>query len=838
MENSSHNKNSFVKKLFLTAFAFIALFVLVLGFLAILFSDKINQLVIAFINKNLNAEVTIGKVDFSLLRNFPYATVNFTDVVSKERKDFDSDDTLLVANNLSLLFNITDLIGGKYILKKIVLSDAKVNLMINKDGKGNYVIWQTDTASSGEFRIELEKVLLENVLVSYKSESAEQDYLFRVNEGAISAVFTGDKISITGNADLLAEHLISEGVNFVKKKNAALNLILKVDNGNDSYVFESTLLKIAGIDLTVNGTIISKKDFSDYHLSVNAYKANLKSLLSVIPDDYSKNINKYLFSGKANFDLSINGKSGKWQNPVYSIHFGTNNSTISPKKENIVLKEVRFKGFYTSRKSSYQPVSYLSLKNLNAVLNGRKISVNLEIENFKNPLMHFNADASADLASLSRFIKPDKLEFIHGDAEIRNAEFSGKLNDVSTYVSSGNIHLRNVSLKLKGKPAVISEVETNLSLNKNNLQVNSLSGKTKSSDFVFTGTLENFFGYFFGKNQKLNMNVALQSSHLDLNEILEKENTTASDTVYKIRFADDLLFSMNLNVQQLHFNKFNSTGVTGIIKLNHEQLTTEALKFEAMDGSVSLQGSIRELQEDSLEIQYDADVKNLNITKLFYEMGNFGQEVITDKNLKGNVTANVQFVSRWSNKLNCNTGKVRATSAVTIENGELLNFAPMLALSRYVKGANLNDIKFSTLKNSIEIKNRMVIIPAMEIKSTALDISASGTHSFDNIIDYHLQLLLSQLLGKKVKNLNTEFGTIEDDNLGRTKIFITMKGPAASPKISYDSKGLKEKIYSDIKKEREILKEILKKEFGRKDSFPEKMEKQKQQELEIDTSED
>ena len=63
----------------------------------------------------------------------------------------------------------------------------------------------------------------------------------------------------------------------------------------------------------------------------------------------------------------------------------------------------------------------------------------------------------------------------------------------------------------------------------------------------------------------------------------------------------------------------------------------------------------------------------------------------------------------------------------------------------------------------------------MEIKSSAMELVASGTHSFNNDIDYRLQLLLSQVTGKKVKEMNTEFGRIEDDGLGRTKIFLTMK---------------------------------------------------------------
>jgi len=180
-------------------------------------------------------------------------------------------------------------------------------------------------------------------------------------------------------------------------------------------------------------------------------------------------------------------------------------------------------------------------------------------------------------------------------------------------------------------------------------------------------------------------------------------------------------------------------------------------------------------------------------------------------------------------------------SKFTIEQGELLKFEPMMALSKYIKGADLQNIKFNTLKNTIEIRNRKIFIPAMEIKSTALEMTASGTHSFDNIVDYKIQLLLSQLVGKKVKQMNTEFGTIEDDGLGRTKLFLSMTGPVSNPKIKYDSKGVEQKIVQEVKVEKQNLKTILNKEFGwfKKDSVVKTQEppKKKKEELQIEREE-
>jgi hypothetical protein len=178
--------------------------------------------------------------------------------------------------------------------------------------------------------------------------------------------------------------------------------------------------------------------------------------------------------------------------------------------------------------------------------------------------------------------------------------------------------------------------------------------------------------------------------------------------------------------------------------------------------------------------------------------------------------------------------RIYTQSSLTIENGELNNFEPMLALSKYVKGADFKNIKFSTLKNTIEIKNRAIVIPTMEIKSSVMDLTLSGTHTFDNIVDYHFQLYLSQILGKKVKDMNTEFGTIDDDGLGRIRIYLSMKGPVSSPKITYDKKGFEQNLEKEIIQEKQNFKSIIKDEFGwgKKDSTTTKKQEPKVQQKE------
>jgi len=246
-------------------------------------------------------------------------------------------------------------------------------------------------------------------------------------------------------------------------------------------------------------------------------------------------------------------------------------------------------------------------------------------------------------------------------------------------------------------------------------------------------------------------------------------------------------------------------------------LLISPLSFNSMEGKTTGLVMVDGSQNGKLLISCEAKIKDVNIKELFYEFDNFGQNYMKDENLNGKVTADVQFASVWSSDLVPETDKIYSKADIKIANGELLNYAPMKGLSKFLKVSDLNDVKFATLHDQIEIKNKTIYFPAMEIKSSAIDIIASGEHNFDNTINYRIKLLLSDLLAKKAKKAkkeNEEFGIVEDDGLGKTSIYILVTGTVDNPVYKYDSKGLKAKIVTSFISEKQNLKTILNNEFG------------------------
>jgi AsmA-like C-terminal region len=155
----------------------------------------------------------------------------------------------------------------------------------------------------------------------------------------------------------------------------------------------------------------------------------------------------------------------------------------------------------------------------------------------------------------------------------------------------------------------------------------------------------------------------------------------------------------------------------------------------------------------------------------------------------------------------------------------------MLSLSKYLDMADLQHIQFSSLQSAVEIKNGIIYLPKTSVKNTALNIELWGTHTFNNGVDYHIQLLISDLLSKKRHKKDVQFGPIENDPDNRRSAFILMTGNLDNLLIKYDKRGLKEKIRNDLKQEKQTLKQLLKEEFGlfRKDSTKKVIKNQEQE---------
>ena len=501
---------------------------------------------------------------------------------------------------------------------------------------------------------------------------------------------------------------------------------------------------------------------------------------------------------------------------------------IEQTKERIILKDVNLKGHYTNGNTTLDQPSALTILPFSARINSNQLSGELRLVNMDNPSIDGKIKGVFNLADVQHFLKMDTIDQISGNVQVdtrfkaknRNRE-SGLYTEVTT---AGDLKIRGLNVQVKNNPLVFKNINGDFKFNNNDLIVNSFSGNISSSDFELSGFFRNIVGYALKDKQDIEIEATLNSDNIDLNEILaNKQPSSTNDSKYKLTFSEHVNLNLNSEIAHLKFRNFQADDIRGVIKLKDKKLVVDPIIFSTMNGTVTTSGIVDGSDTSKLTVNCFADANQINITQLFRSFENFGQGTITDKNIKGVATFKLQFSSIVSPQLDVDMNTIYAAVDLSIDNGELNNVAAMKSLSRFIDLKELENIRFANLKNQLEIRNKVLTIPKMEVKSSALNLIASGTHTFDNKINYRIKLSLNELLSKKAKKAkkqNEEFGVIADDGLGRTNLFLLMSGTVEKPLIKYDSKSAVENVKKGLQLEKQTFKAILKDEFGvfKKDS--------------------
>jgi hypothetical protein len=790
--------------------------------LVFVYEDDVKAAMVGELNKNLNAEIKIDpqNIDLTVIRTFPNAAVEFKNVMCYEALKIEKRDTLFTAGRISLQFNILDLFNKKYNIKQIDLEDADLRLKVDKKGNENYIIWKTNEqdTSSAAVKFELEKINLDNIHFSYKNKQNKTKLNLSIKAAECSGKFNDANYTLISAGNIYATTVFIKDKSYLQNKNIKYDFDIDVNEA--IYTIKEASVHINEVLLSTKGTFKEKDSLIYADISFKGEGLDIKNTLSLLPESQQKRINDYKSEGEFYVSGILKGALNGKETPEIKADFGVKNASIIYKPNDVKLTNVNFIGSYNQMDGEEE----LKLSSIKAMLNNNSLEGEYRMVNFSDPYIDLNFKLDADLAAVNSFYPIDTITKLEGKLKL-DAIIKGKLNELqndfsgAANYSKGIAQVSNLQIQFKNDKNIWLLPQGKFELIGRDVKADSLRVKLGSSDAELSGELINFVPWMLKKDEKLAINASSKSNFISLDEIMYSENNAGTSN---FELPKSLSFQLNTFIKKLKLGKFEAADVAGKIYLKDQKIYSENLSFEGMDGDIALSG-ILDASNENILIKGSAKLVNIDVKRMMYEMNNFSQEEILDKHIKGRGTFTFDFSTQWDKKLNCDDKSILAHCDMTIEQGELINYKPLESLAKYVELKELQHIKFNTLQSHLEIKDRVISISKTSIKNSAMNVDFYGTHTFDNIIDYHIKLLLSEVLAKKPgknKQLDEELALVENDAENTRCVYLSMTGSIDNPKISYDRKAMKEKIKEDIKTEKQNLKNILKEEFGlfKKDS--------------------
>jgi hypothetical protein len=822
----------FLKITFLSGLVFLVSLFLIVSILAWVYRDNIKQRFVSEINKGLQTEVFIEDISLNVFRSFPFAAISLRNVVMLETPGSQPTDTLLMAKRIYFQFSILDLIRGNYKIRQAEIVSGFMNMKIFEDGRNNYAFWKytTDDEDAVAFKFQLQRVLLNQIDYRFTDYADGHALHFSLDRAHLTGNFLRDNYLMSIRGDMLANEIIIDKAPMLSDRPVSFNFELDVVN-NNIFTFREGVFKLGNHTFTASGSIDLSGQDVYLDLQIGAKQLRLENFVEDLPPQFARYLQGYRSKGELFFNATISGVFSSLIKPYISADFGIHDGELFHRKANLRFTGISFEGSFNNGQFRHLNSSTLSLEGFQAILNEGVIRMDGSLHNFAEPVLDVKLYSNIKADEWQRFLQIQKIRRAAGDLLI-DIDFKGRLGENREFTKfhfmasqvKGTVTATDLSFALADDLLDYHSIFADLQFNNNDIVIRRFEGNASTSDFDMKGYFRNVLPWLFLENERLFVSATLASSNLNFNELLQY-NVTESDTTYRLRLSEYIDFRLEAEVGKLAFKKFEAEQVKGSLSMREQVFYAGNISLNTMKGKILASGYINGKNEHQLVMGCEARIQDVDVYDLFFQFGNFGQQSIEYHNLRGRITADASIISRWSPFLEIDWNTLEVTANLKVENGELIDYKPMLALSRYIRVGDLNQVKFSTLENQIRIKNQVIIIPDMEINSNAINIKLSGEHTFENTIDYRLRVLLSDLLARRnreSRNPQEQYGDIIDDGLGRITLFLRVTGTIDDPVFRYDTQGVRDKLRDDFRQERQNLRQVLRTEFGlgRNDTLP------------------
>ncbi|WP_169513198.1 AsmA-like C-terminal region-containing protein [Hymenobacter aerophilus] len=714
----------------------------------------IGRFVVA-LNQHLAVPVRASRLDVSVLDQFPRLSITLHDVAVQGSLPADTT-RLLRARRLYCAFDALDLLRGHYRIRRLTLADGQLHLRRDDAGQPNYLIIKPDTTTTDEqpFVLELRGIRLERVRATYTDAARQQFFALQTPDLRAAVRLDGPRVEVTTTGPAHIETVRLGSDDYFRQKDVHLNVLLAVDRAGERVTIRPSTVAVGPATYSVSGTIDYTKA-SQLHLQAAARQADVKAVLALLPPRLTRRLAGYRSRGQVYFEGTVRGEWSEQRNPAVEVRFGCRQAAFFHPEYRQQVEDVSLTGRFSNGAGRAAQTAVLTLEQVRGQLASRPFGGRLRLENLVKPVINLELQAELDVARALKFFPVAAVRAASGEASLHLA-LSGPLETLrrrpTARQASGELALRNVRLQLRDFRQPFTGLTGQLALRGADVAVTGLQGRLGNSDFRGRGTVRNATGWALAPGQPLRIEANLMSNLLDFNQLLYayqpaggKSGSSGAVAAGGLHVPGRLVLDVQTQARQVRYRRLRGRQLRGTLRLQNQVFSSPGLRLLAAGGQLNVRGTVDARQPRLLKASTVASCQQVRLDSLFYVFEDFGQHFITSRHLRGTLTASAESDTYFDGQLRPLPDRLEAQIKATIRQGELVGFEPLQKLSLVADRATLRHLRFAELHNDFYIQSRTVYIPEMEIRSNvraAALIRVTGTHTFDQQLDYHLRIPL------------------------------------------------------------------------------------------------
>lgn len=765
------------------------------------FQGKIADIVKSEGNKMLNAQFDFKKLNISLFRNFPQASVTLEDFWLKGAGEF-ANDTLVQAGEVTAAVNLFSLFGDSgYDISKIFIEDTRLHAIVLPDGRVNWDIMKPDSAATPEtpaaeaesspFKVKLQRFVIKNMNLIYDDRQGKMYADIRDFNAICAGDLGSERTTLKLEAETKSLTYKMNGIPFLANADIAAKMDVDADLANNKFTLKDNTLRLNAIQAGIDGWVALKEPAIDMDLKLNTNDIGFKEILSLIPAIYATEFSSLKTDGTATLTATAKGILQGDTVPAFNIDMQVNNAMFRYPALPAGVDKININANVRNPGGNID-LTTININPFSFNLAGNPFSLTATVKTpVSDPDFKAEAKGILNLGMIKQVYPLDDME-LNGTIDA-DMQMAGRLSyiDKEEYdrmQAAGTIGLTDMKLKMEDMPDV--EIKKSLfTFTPKYLQLSETTVNIGKNDITADSRFENYIGYVL-KGTTLKGNLNIRSNYLNINDFLSGEPEeaapsadetapeAASDSVSTAGIVEvprNIDFQMDANLKQVLFDKMSFNNMNGKLVIKDGKVDMKNLSMNTMGGNVVMNGYYSTANAKKPELKAGFKLSDIGFAQAYKELDMVQKMAPIFENLKGNFSGSINVLTDLDATMSPVLDTMQGSGSLSTRDLSLSGVKAIDQIADAVKQPSLKDMKVKDMTLDFTIKDGRVETKPFDIKMGDYNLNLSGSTGLDQTIDYTGKIKLPASAGNisKLMTLDLKIG-----------------GSFTSPKVSVDTKSM------------------------------------------------
>jgi len=834
----------------------IGIILLLIIFTPVLFKSKIESVVKAEINNQVEASVDWNKFSLTFFRGFPDLSVNLHGLAVVGNAPFEGD-TLVALNRFELRVSPLSAIKGNVQVKAIILNRPLINGIVLEDGTSNWDIvpeeesedenGEGETGSDGDeagsgLGLSLERFAIEHGRVSYNDIPGSLAAAIGDLNLEVRGDFAMEQTDVELMLGVYGIDAKSGGIRYMRNGDLELDVNASADMINNLYTLNKNEIRLNGLVLGTEGTVEMPEDGSIVtDLRFFTKETTFRTLLSMVPAVYLSDFESLETSGSMALEGTVKGVMKDTLLPDVVLQLAVKDGFFSYPEVPKDVSDVQI-DLAVDYRGSDMDATTVQLERFHLLLGDNPFDINLQVANpFSDMQVSGLVKGMIDFATLKDVVPMEdldltgrletdltwdtRLSYIENE-DFENVNLNGKVVIEGVYVEAPDIP---VPVELTNLAMFFTPRYVNLET------VDLLLG---SSDLHLDGRLTNFIPYVF-EGQTIAGELNVSSKLLNVDELMPpsedskeaegdpveenpSETTAGTDSAASpspVKIPENIDFAMVLSLDKIMYDRIVIENMTGDLGVREGVAQLEGLDLDILKGSVSVKGTV-DTRADYAKADVAMNMLGIDIPAAYNTFVAIEKLAPVAKYCEGAANVEMDLFTMLDGDFNPLYESIQADGHLYARDLKVEQPPALEKVSTVIKNEKLRNLELEKADIKFAVRDGRVIVEPFDMNFGDSKIVASGSHGIDQTMDYIMDMTIAKSdLGGAANQLMASVSALASGaglaipQSDYIKVRANITGTFNDPEVATDLSG---NLGNEGKTVKEVAREKVEEKVGEK----------------------